>query len=273
MQLTCIADMHRTQYSAPSDVKIFFPATHLELWTSVETLCAVSAYYRDLLAPNPLEATTLSMPNPRHELHDWDFDESDDESDSAVVRGPHASSTRRGSEASTSTAGSTGSRWRAPYRQINMDTVSHTTYHAFLCWLHTGHISFAPLSSSFRFEKDPVRSRSAAMDKTSARNPSLPRPASPKSIYRLAHLLELPALMELALESIESQLTVANAAFELFGDLAGTFHDVRDVEMDFVVRHWSSIKSGRAMREVTEAVAGGSMPWYAAVSVELVQRF
>lgn len=38
----------------------------------------------------------------------------------------------------------------ASFLQVDIDAVAYTTYRAFLCWLHTGHIEFAPFLSSCR---------------------------------------------------------------------------------------------------------------------------
>lgn len=48
--------------------------------------------------------------------------------------------------------------------------------------------------------------------------------------------LDFPDLVKLSLESIKSQLTVENIAFEVYKDLAGTLTKIRDVEMDYAVR-------------------------------------
>lgn len=48
--------------------------------------------------------------------------------------------------------------------------------------------------------------------------------------------LDCPDLVKLTLESIKSQLTVENIAFEVYRDLAGTLTEIRDVEMDDAVR-------------------------------------
>ncbi|GAA5856756.1 hypothetical protein JCM8547_008825 [Rhodosporidiobolus lusitaniae] len=54
---------------------------------------------------------------------------------------------------------------------------------------------------------------------------------SPKSVYRLAHLLELPQLASLALADFQVQLTVHNAASELFSETSGCYDELRDIAL------------------------------------------
>lgn len=99
-----------------------------------------------------------------------------------------------------------------------------------------------------------------------------PPSVSPKSVYRLAHLLEHFALQSLALEEIASQLTPANVATELFGDVARAYPEVWKVEMDYCVKHWAQVKDSKAMKEIEGLVEREELPGGGRVLMELAKR-
>ena len=85
-----------------------------------------------------------------------------------------------------------------PIHRIIMSEPSFHTFRAFLYYLATNQIAFAPITSSFAGVSAPPPD-----DESNAAS-VVPLPVSPKSIYRLAHKLELPALQKLALTSFVS---------------------------------------------------------------------
>ncbi|KAF7791218.1 hypothetical protein EIP86_002232 [Pleurotus ostreatoroseus] len=95
--------------------------------------------------------------------------------------------------------------------EYNLDAVvvgaASTTWEAFLFYLHTGVLEFAPLSSTGG------KKRTAYIKQ--ALTPDRPRPCSPKSMYRLADIMKLDDLKQLCLNEIRDQLSVRNILTEL----------------------------------------------------------
>mgnify|MGYP002717922712 FL=1 len=69
---------------------------------------------------------------------------------------------------------------------------------------------------------------------------------SPKSVYRLAHLLEREELQKMALDSFASGLTISGAAAELFSPVSLAYEKPRKVVVDFVVKNWNEVKATEA---------------------------
>ena len=140
------------------------------------------------------------------------------------------------------------------YRQITITHASYCTYLAVLLWLHSSYIGFEDLRSS-RAETWRDYARQDYLN-------GLPQQhlASPKSVYRLAHLLELPHLQALALLNLKDQLMVDTAATELFSDISNIYDEVRAVVLDFVVKYWSEIKRSRGMNEFHQRLESGELP-------------
>ncbi|GAA5989070.1 hypothetical protein JCM11641_002291 [Rhodosporidiobolus odoratus] len=96
----------------------------------------------------------------------------------------------------------------------------------------TGFIRFTPLSSSFPLAESPS-TRNDWLTAKVAEDSSLPLPISPKSAYRVAHLLQLEDLQKKSLEAVRSSLTVAYAATEISGDTSITYEEFRQVSLEF----------------------------------------
>lgn len=86
---------------------------------------------------------------------------------------------------------------------MNINETSFNTFRAFLYYLYTGFISFAPLTSSFQsttpspnvsLEQHRLEARNALVGEYMRKHPNRPVPVSPKSIYAVALKYELPAL-------------------------------------------------------------------------------
>ncbi|KAF9785394.1 hypothetical protein BJ322DRAFT_1141113 [Thelephora terrestris] len=91
---------------------------------------------------------------------------------------------------------------------IKIHDIALITFQAFLVYLYTGHIEFAPYGS-----KENRWSRSKEI--VSLSEDSIPRP-SPKSIYRLADKYDTPPLKRLALDSIRNGLERCDIVEEVF---------------------------------------------------------
>lgn len=179
-----------------------------------------------------------------------DFDDSDDETDDYAVA-------RFADHTFTSPP-----QYNIPTRLVNISDSASTTYHTVLCWIHTGQITFAPLRLSFRHQPVVAAKSSSRLDNVLQllASPFHPFPASPKSVYRLAHFLELDDLAKLALANIKSQLTTENIAYELFGDVAAAYEAVGEMELEMVVKQWAFVKDTQAMKEMGRIAEDGEVP-------------
>ena len=159
----------------------------------------------------------------------------------------------------------------APFRLINIDAAAYTTYRAILCWMQTGSIWFAPLRSKFRLEFDSINSRNNEIDSLRL-DPSYPLAASPKSVYRLAHFLDIPSLASLALANLKSQLTIQTIPFEVFGDVAACYQDIAEIELRFAAANWGEIQAGEGIKVIEELVEKGLYETYGLMSMRLLRE-
>jgi hypothetical protein len=150
------------------------------------------------------------------------------------------------------------------YHEVVISSAAYTNYKSILLWIHTSYINFAPLSSSRLSTTDEDVEVSANDDTLIS--------ASPKSVYRLAHLLDLTELCQLALDSIKSQLTPLNVALELFSNFSGVYDEVRNVEMDYFLDHYDEIKANGSMNRVEVRMAKGELTYHGATSMELFRK-
>ncbi|ORY69430.1 hypothetical protein BCR35DRAFT_354603 [Leucosporidium creatinivorum] len=159
------------------------------------------------------------------------------------------------------------------YREINITETAYTTYHAVLLYLQSGYITFAPLASNLLPHKsDAKQTREQLLDQHLSSTPSLPFPVSPKSVYRLAHLLEIPSLCALSLAELKSQLTISNAVRELFSKTSSLYDDLRAVVLAFVVTNWPEVKTSEGMKEMETMARTGQIPHGTATSFELISH-
>ncbi|GAA5877505.1 hypothetical protein JCM1840_003875 [Sporobolomyces johnsonii] len=203
------------------------------LWASSTLLAAASPYYRSLLDSDFPEATkrtakqhlveSLGKAVPKAKPDTADFDDSDDEKDRAI---PSISPPARPCE-------------DLEYHEVKITQTAYTTYKAVLIWIQTAHISFAPIRSTVPRLGFPLLVDAASPSESLA-SPCRPSP-SPKSVYRLAHLLDLPPLRQLALSALARQLTPDTVLVELFGDVASAYDEVRQLELEFARAHWRDV--------------------------------
>ncbi|BGP31832.1 hypothetical protein JCM10296v2_003609 [Rhodotorula toruloides] len=149
-------------------------------------------------------------------------------------------------------------------RLVPIHGTSYRTYRAFLAWVYTGTVHFAPLTSSFRYPSiasshtstsatSSYRQHAASLAAHVKLYPSQPTPVSPKSLYRLAHFLEIAPLQHLCLDALKERLTTANVAYELFSDpLAELYQEAFDLELESAREGWDEVKQSQAMRDVTD---------------------
>lgn len=91
------------------------------------------------------------------------------------------------------------------------------------------------------------------------------------SVFRLAHLLELDSLVELALDQIKSNLTPDMIAYEVFSDISAAYPGFRAVVVHFAVRHWKKVKKSQAFRETQSRIRSGELVNMSEVMMELLR--
>jgi hypothetical protein len=254
-----------------NDVRFVFPSEggeELEIWANTRTLVHASPYFKALLTSEFVEGQLRSKlehdaardnNGKRVDGMEDDLDDSDDEMDLEII------GNRNFDPATTPPCSCT-------YREVMVRSTAYTTYKAVLGYLHSSFISFTPLSSSSSStSSDHGTSCDLVHTDDNTESTRLPS-ASPKSVYRLAHLLELPKLAQLALDNIKSQLRPANVALELFGNLAGVYDDLRKVELDYFVANYAAVKQTKTMDIVKQRAIAGELIYHSSTSMEVMER-
>ncbi|KAL8291325.1 hypothetical protein RQP46_002303 [Phenoliferia psychrophenolica] len=223
-----LAAQNRIMLASPiaNNVRFIFPRDGgRELWANSSVLATVSPYFKmsfDWRAPeittsNPstsLDASFLRSP--------LGFDDSDD--DDALADPPLLAP----------------EPCKYPHHTIEITESSYITYHAVLIWILSHHIDFRP--------------RDANPTPHEAHSSTLPVLASPRSVYRLAHFLEISELQTLALEAIRSQVTVATVVADLFSETSGKYPAVLDVLCQFMVENREKMREAGNWDEIARRV-------------------
>ncbi|GAA5899965.1 hypothetical protein JCM8208_005553 [Rhodotorula glutinis] len=122
------------------------------------------------------------------------------------------------------------------YKQVVITATAFSTYEAVLRFLATGYIQFAPLRSSCLAASLPnstsSTSRADRLRAVAEKDPDDLFPVSPKSTYRLAHLLELERLQRMCLADLAQQLMPTSAAHELFDPASVLYDEWRKVVLE-----------------------------------------
>ncbi|KII83733.1 hypothetical protein PLICRDRAFT_439586 [Plicaturopsis crispa FD-325 SS-3] len=106
-------------------------------------------------------------------------------------------------------------------------------------YLYTSKITFAPLSS---------RKTNEVANEKKTDVPCVV--TSPKSMYRLAKKLELNGLCDLAKAEIKSQISEDNIVEEVFSKFTSRHVEIREMELEFLFKHWDTMKSSAALRSM-----------------------
>ncbi|CCL99840.1 uncharacterized protein FIBRA_01864 [Fibroporia radiculosa] len=136
-------------------------------------------------------------------------------------------------------------------RSVFIENVAFNTLQAFIFYVFTGKIEFAPLKSqpiSIRKEKYSIR-----------RKPYQSPFCSPKSIYRLADMYGIHDLQTLALNDIKSKLSPENIMIELSSSLTPIYPEVQKMEVDFLLEKGLTPSVIAAMPTWIGKVATGSL--------------
>ncbi|GAA6005675.1 uncharacterized protein JCM10292_006734 [Rhodotorula paludigena] len=157
------------------------------------------------------------------------------------------------------------------YKQVKMTQAAYSTVRAVLVWMQTAFIRFAPLSSScLPLNSNAKKTRSDHVLDALRKDPKLPLLCSPKSVFRLAHLLDLDDLETTCVAHFTSQLSVETAPSELFSELSRLFKPWRKATLDWVVEHWDDVKKSQKWKDMMERIADDDVDGAGAVMVELM---
>lgn len=143
---------------------------------------------------------------------------------------------------------------RKGIHRIVITTTSYTTYRALLLYIYSNSIAFAPLRSSWQVLRDraeakgrgavPRRNvfvRDQAVRFSLALSTDELQPTSPKSMYVLADMLQLPELRQEALNQFKRFLTIDNVCIELASSFVGKYDQARSITFDFLRNNWKSV--------------------------------
>lgn len=240
--------------SNPGHVRLYFPKTDLELWTTEQTLVNASPYFATLFASGFAETIGTRSKRRRTEggaptasaevASEVEFDDSDDEADEIYVQDKLAAADPGDLE----------------YREVRITSAKYSTYAALLRGLSSNKLDFAPLSARYRAQLlcDPDEdSRKDDLASFHDAHPSRAIPSSPKSLFRLTHFLEMPTLNAVALASYKSMLTKECVAFELVGDAVEVHEELRNAAIVVAAEDWETVRTSDAMREVVKLMADG----------------
>ncbi|KAK4700288.1 hypothetical protein P7C70_g5963, partial [Phenoliferia sp. Uapishka_3] len=250
---TTLIDLMQGLLTSPhhNNVCLSFPRDGgRELWANAEFLADTCPYFKTLLQSGFSENQGSRPPKLTVKRTPLEFNDSDD--DEALAK-PVATS-------------SPGCTCASSHHMIEITQSSYVTYRAILCWIYTSFIEWAPLSSSFSDDGQRSKARLATLVQ---KRPKLPTPASPKSVYRLSHFLELKELQKLALQAFKSQLSVDNVMEELFSETSGTYSEVMELLIEFVIANREGIRKKMNWDEISDRL--GELPWGGKIAFKLMK--
>ncbi|PRQ76199.1 hypothetical protein AAT19DRAFT_13221 [Rhodotorula toruloides] len=252
----------------PHDVRFVFPEPGGELWARSDFFARSSPYFERILESDAAEAVAVPSKRARTskgkspatavDADDEDVEDSDIETDELYFK-EHPALKQEPPESPS------------PYKEIRITKTAFTTYRAVLAYLRTGHIAFAPLSSSFSIDADSEHTtRRQFIESAAASHGERPYLTSSKSTFRLASRLELEDLQSLCLASMSADLTPETAPHELFSDVSVAHASWRNTIIDFVVKHWVKVRATDAWKEVQGKVDADEVPGAAPIMMRLL---
>ncbi|BGP11645.1 hypothetical protein JCM10049v2_007555 [Rhodotorula toruloides] len=260
----------------PYDVRFFFPNAcdgGAELWSETGFLSGASYYFDCLLSSGFCETVTHSKKRPRTrksapaatsqtpaDADAKDFDDSDDETDELYF------------ERRSSVLHEHEGDCPLEYKQVTITKTAFSTYRAVLGFMRTGYIVFAPLTSACK-PSNPSASRTRREHLLNLRRKTPTSAVSPKSVFRLAHLIELDDLPDLCLADLRRQLTVEIAPVELVDDASICFDAWREVIIDFIFENWEAVEESQGWKDLQGKIRRDEVPGAAPIMLELMSRF
>ncbi|KAK7686552.1 hypothetical protein QCA50_010152 [Cerrena zonata] len=142
--------------------------------------------------------------------------------------------------------------------------VAADTWEAFLHWLYTGQIMFAPLLRS--------DNRQRFIEVYMENNPDMIRPCSCRSMYHIAAKLDIPPLKAIALRFFKEFLTKDIAFDELFDEFSAKYPEVKDITLNVVVQNWTTIRNTGNVEQKMTLIASGGLPHAGPIVAELLKR-
>ncbi|KAH7904720.1 hypothetical protein BJ138DRAFT_871042 [Hygrophoropsis aurantiaca] len=133
------------------------------------------------------------------------------------------------------------------------------TWRALIHYCYTGHVSFLPLKSSRAV------SGRISQDEEDLR-------CSPKSMYRLAHRLDIIALKNTAIAAIEEHLSEANVLAELFSKFTSRYPAVQAVETKVLLKNRAKPEVIEGLPKITRKIFQGQMPHAETVLSDVMQK-
>ncbi|PCH43153.1 hypothetical protein WOLCODRAFT_164274 [Wolfiporia cocos MD-104 SS10] len=140
------------------------------------------------------------------------------------------------------------------------------TWEAFLYYLYTGRVVFAPLTS----EGEDIRG--SFVSSYMADKPYMPAPCSCKSMYRLADELDMIELRELALNHLQSRLSKDTILTEIFSEFTSRYKEVKKVEMEVLLRYWSELVDTQVLRQKLVEMTSGDYPHAGDIVAEIFKQ-
>ncbi|GAA6007065.1 uncharacterized protein JCM10292_003447 [Rhodotorula paludigena] len=279
-----------TRSPIPHNVRLFFPnagSKGAEIWTTAHLLSFSSPYLKDLLSSDFAESVTPSSKKrqrrsaaPEQDVKlqgqpSKDYHDSDDELDDLFLDNfPRPLFTLELVPEHS-------------FRQITITSTAYTTYFATIRWLETGSIAFGDLTSKCR-PQDPSAAHTrdeclreellghnkseGSQDCTKEPHSTPWCPVSPKSVYRLAHLLQLDHLQQVCLTYISQNITHHAAARELFDNASVLYDAWREVLLDYVVEHWDDVTATSTWQEMDVRIERDEVPGAAPILRQLMKR-
>ncbi|SCV71208.1 BQ2448_2796 [Microbotryum intermedium] len=132
-------------------------------------------------------------------------------------------------------------------RTVRITEGSVEDYQAAFVWLRTGHILLSDLLEA---------SGSKCTDFTAGDGP---KPVLARSIYAVAHYLQISALSELALRCIEDCLTPTTAAQYLVDEWCSIYDEPREMVISYAVQNWAKVKLTCAMKDAIAKRGNGEL--------------
>lgn len=166
-----------------------------------------------------------------------------------------------------------------PQQQIHTVSISShsfSTYKAVLTWIITKKIVFAPLrlvkadASANDGTSSPAKRRKVS--RTSPSDNTQP-PVSAKSVYRLAHLLDLRDLQAEAIKDFKSKLTVDNVADQLFSSTSASYDEVRAAAAGVTAANWDQVGETEAMKKKVAEIEADEVGRGTPIMLAVAQAF
>ncbi|KAG8213995.1 hypothetical protein J3R82DRAFT_10745 [Butyriboletus roseoflavus] len=116
-------------------------------------------------------------------------------------------------------------------RTVLVKFAAHRTWYAFLWYCYTGRLEFSKLKS--QVESGAQRLRATHLE-------GGPLPCSPKSMYRLADLVDDKPLKAKALVAIKERMTERNVLDETFSEFTSKYPEVQEAQLGVLMEHCRS---------------------------------